>query len=107
MTSERPLVAEWLEVWLTNDSILMIASKEKSRIDAAVEMWSASGGTRDTLLTLDGWVGEEIVVLASLIGGWHLSTVASRMAHMQQQAAAAFEHTTMRSELGIFDAEDD
>lgn len=103
MTDERPMVKDWLEVWMEPDTLLYIAIHEESRVDAAVEAYVSSGYTRDSLLHLDGWVGDTVVVCASSIKGWVRCTPEVRARGLMQNVRVDEERNAALQELGRFD----
>ena len=72
-------VGTYLRVWDDEGGLILCDVLEESSIDAAVEQWISSGRQRDTILHLALAGGSsEMVMLASTITSWMISTPESR-----------------------------
>lgn len=91
----------WLTVWEEDGSSYTVDEADEPRLDAAVSQYIDSGGTRDTLLSLDFTDGRTFRVKASRIAGWSLSTPATRRRHWELQKYQRDEDAGLKAEIGI------
>lgn len=95
----------YCSVWLIDGDHLEVAAEDAPRIDAAVDAYLASGGTRDNIIPLTGAPGNEISVLASYVVGWTVTTPETRERRWERKAALDAESREYRHANGIFDAD--
>lgn len=85
------------------DGFVTCPIAEEPRVDAAVQAWLDSGGTRDSLIMLEMADGDIYKVRASHIKWWIISTPMGRKNQLDLQRQAKEEEQAVLRELGMWD----